>query len=96
MLAFLALATLALVIAALFTSTRHSYRSRAVSENAESEDDRFNRAQALMLAAIAWKGDPASCNDIMALADEFLKYIEGASATMPRADQILKGTMPKP
>jgi hypothetical protein len=58
-------------------------------------DNRANRAMALMLAAIAWKGDPAADVDILGLADEFLQYIEGDDAAMPRPDKLSKGRIPR-
>jgi hypothetical protein len=59
------------------------------------ESDRGNKALALMLAAISWKGDPAAVEDILSLADEFLQYLEGDNSIMPRADPQIKGRIPR-
>jgi hypothetical protein len=32
---------------------------------------------------------------MLSLADEFLQYIEGDDAIMPRADKLTKGRLPK-
>lgn len=97
LLAFASVAIIAASLALMFATPRRSYRRRPVSEiTAEPVELRGNRAMALMLAAIAWKGDPTSDEEILSLADEFLQYIEGNNAIMPRPDKLMKGAMPKP
>jgi hypothetical protein len=63
---------------------------------ADSPEDRGNRAMALMLAAVSWKGDPADSVSILGLADDFLDYIEGELDHIPLADALSKGRLPKP
>jgi hypothetical protein len=58
-------------------------------------DNRSNRALAMTLAAIAWKGDNPEFEDILSLADEILQYIEGDDAAMPRPDKLSKGRIPR-
>ena len=58
-------------------------------------DNRANRAMALMCAAVCWRGDPTDTEGMLSVADEFLQYIEGNAASMPRPDPLLKGRIPR-
>ena len=52
-----------------------------------SFETRAHRAQALALAVMAHKGDKFDMAGLMALADEYLAYIEGDDAApIPRPD----------
>jgi hypothetical protein len=58
--------------------------------------NRGNRALAMTLASIAWKGAEHDFEDIISLADEILQYIEGNDdALIPRADKPSKGRIPR-
>lgn len=48
-----------------------------------SEDDRCNRAMALMCSAISWKGNPVDVGGMLSLADEYLAFIEGKESEEP-------------
>jgi hypothetical protein len=48
-----------------------------------------------MCAAVCWRGDPTDSEGMLGVADEFLQYIEGDDAMMPRPDKLTKGHMPK-
>ena len=58
-------------------------------------DNRANRAMALMCAAVCWRGDPTDTEGMLGVADEFLQYIEGNAASMPRPDPLEKGRIPR-
>jgi hypothetical protein len=66
---------------------------RAMTDSAEH---RGHRAMALMCAAVCWRGDPTDSEGMLGVADEFLQYIEGDDAMMPRPDKQIKGRMPRP
>lgn len=61
----------------------------------DEKEARENRAKALAHAAQCWRGDVADVEGILALADEFLQYIEGNNAVMPRPDKAIKGRIPR-
>lgn len=65
-----------------------------VSSSLESEA-RGQRAMALMCASVCWRGDPTDSEGLLSVADEFLQYIQGDTAVMPRPDKLTKGQMPK-
>jgi hypothetical protein len=67
---------------------------RPVSDHLEAET-RGHRAMALMCAAVCWRGDPTDTEGMLSVADEFLQYIEGDNAVMPRPDRAIGGKMPK-
>lgn len=55
-----------------------------------------SRAVALCLASISLRGEFNMAN-LLGLADEYLKYIEGENASpIPLHDKLAKGRMPKP
>jgi hypothetical protein len=70
-------------------------RKRLIVLHSEQEL-RGHRAMALMCAAVCWRGDPTDSEGMLSLADEFLQYIEGDNAVMPRPDRATGGVMPKP
>jgi hypothetical protein len=71
-------------------------RAVPVSEIASDPDKRGNRAMALMCAAVCWRGDPTDSEGMLSVADEFLQYIEGNDAMMPRPDKREAGYLPNP
>jgi hypothetical protein len=73
------------------TSFARSLKDKHV---ADDPDSRGHRAMALMCAAICWRGDPTDQEGMLGVADEFLQYIEGNNAMMPRPDQAIKGRLP--
>jgi hypothetical protein len=68
-------------------------KASTVSET--DADHRGHRAMALMCAAVCWRGDPTDSEGMLSVADEFLQYIEGNDAAMPRPDPMIGGQMPK-
>ena len=62
---------------------------------ASNPENRGNRAMALMCAAVVWRGDPTDTEGMLGVADEFLQYIEGNDASMPRPDKLSKGYIPR-
>lgn len=68
--------------------------SEIALSNLEAES-RGQRAMALMCASVCWKGDPTDTEGLLSVADEFLQYIQGDTAVMPRPDKLIKGQMPK-
>ena len=72
---------------------RHQSREPTMSDDPEA---RGNKAMALMCAAVCWRGDPTDSEGMLGLADEFLQYIEGDDAIMPRPDKRLAGKLPNP
>jgi hypothetical protein len=60
-------------------------------------DVRGNRALAIALAAMSFRGEALDIEKLLGLADEYLQYIEGDDdAQIPRPDKLAKGRMPKP
>jgi hypothetical protein len=80
-----------------------SYQPRATTEATVSEmvfsnleaEARGQRAMALMCASVCWRGDPTDTEGLLSVADEFLQYIQGDNAVMPRPDAQVRGQMPK-
>lgn len=69
--------------------------AKGLSMPEDTAEHRGHRAMALMCAAVCWKGDPTDSEGLLSIADEFLQYIEGDDAAMPRPDKLIGGKMPK-
>lgn len=50
-------------------------------------EHRSNAALALCLACMSFRGDKFDMAQLMGLADEYLAYIEGDDASIPRPDK---------
>ena len=79
-----------------YAQTRRGLEVDPLLAPIDPPDNRGNRALAMTLASIAWKGSEHDFEDIISLADEILQYIEGNDeALIPRADKPSKGRIPR-
>jgi hypothetical protein len=56
---------------------------------------RLHRVVAILAASIACKGEHTDTEEMLGIADEFLQYLEGNDAVMPRPDTLTKGRIPR-